>query len=132
PYGGFLVSANITCRVDTHHALCFNRPHLPPIPGDMESAMKPPAQILREARGLIADPARWTQGASARDEFDDMVEPCDYRAVRFCALGALLRVSRSHEEKQLIEAHDFLRKSLPRGYILPRYNDTHMHVEVLA
>lgn len=47
---------------------------------------------LVRARALIADPACWTRGASARDESGREVDPDDPSACRWCALGAVVAV----------------------------------------
>ena len=45
--------------------------------------------LLVRARARIADPARWTQGAYARDAEGRQALPKSQDAVRWCALGAL-------------------------------------------
>lgn len=50
------------------------------------------SEILIAARDLIADPARWTQYASARDAEGKYVECDDEKAVCWCAMGALKHV----------------------------------------
>lgn len=52
--------------------------------------MSTPSEILRAARDKIADPARWTQNAHALDRYGEVVDAKDERAVRWCAMGALL------------------------------------------
>jgi hypothetical protein len=54
-----------------------------------------PAEILKEARKIIARPEAWTKGATARDVngmgcYTDTAE-----AVCFCSMGAILRVRNS-------------------------------------
>lgn len=47
-------------------------------------------QIIEQARNLIADKDKWTQGALARDEDNhDLLSPTDMGAVKFCAIGAV-------------------------------------------
>ncbi len=50
-------------------------------------------EILREARALIGDKSRWTQGECARDAEGKSVFSSSAKAVCFCAAGALNRVS---------------------------------------
>lgn len=50
-------------------------------------------ELLIAARAVIEDPANWCQGSYALDSTPHNVEPNDPNAVRFCALGALKRVS---------------------------------------
>lgn len=51
--------------------------------------------VLRDARDLLNDPARWTQGAHARDHHGGPVGPAANAACAWCLLGALRRVARS-------------------------------------
>ena len=51
-----------------------------------------PLEVLRGARTLIADPARWMRGNLARNRWDVVCDPRDPSAVRWCALGALVKV----------------------------------------
>jgi hypothetical protein len=50
------------------------------------------AELLREARAVIADPKRWTKGCTARDENGRPAIPGGTRAVSFCAIGAVVSV----------------------------------------
>lgn len=54
---------------------------------------KSDADILREARALIEDPARWTQGALAHSKLGRAVNPEGKAAVRWCAMGALYKAA---------------------------------------
>ena len=49
--------------------------------------------ILEDALELIEDPDRWTRGFYARDAEGVSVDPYSERACRFCALGAVARIS---------------------------------------
>ena len=51
------------------------------------------AQVLRAARELLSDPARWTKGAWAEDGAGMEVSPVSPNAVCWCVEGALMRVS---------------------------------------
>lgn len=50
-------------------------------------------KVLREARALISDPDRWTQGTRALDKGGKAVEAQDKAAVCWCAEGAMMKVS---------------------------------------
>jgi hypothetical protein len=52
----------------------------------MESAR----EIFRSVLDAYQDPTVWTQGAGARDEQGDPVDPLDERAVKFCGCGILM------------------------------------------
>lgn len=47
--------------------------------------------ILRRAREIIADPARWTKGLLARDRTNHEVDLDHPSACKFCILGAVAR-----------------------------------------
>ncbi len=49
--------------------------------------------VLREARELISDPKRWTQGAISRDASGGEIAPSSERAVCWCSLGAIERIA---------------------------------------
>lgn len=48
---------------------------------------------LTEARRLIEDPSHWTRGAAARTASDMPVRTSDRKAVSFCAVGTLQKVT---------------------------------------
>ena len=50
--------------------------------------MRKPSEVLRAAKTKIADPARWTKGGGAFTADGEQVRVTDYRAARWCALGA--------------------------------------------
>jgi hypothetical protein len=52
-----------------------------------------PLEVLRDARFLISDPAKWTQGANARDAKGELVFATSRRAVCFCAEGSLVKTT---------------------------------------
>lgn len=93
---------------------------------------KTDAQLLREAKELIADPKRWAQGAFARDSGGAVVAALDPAAVRWCAIGALVAVDRSDGRNQCFAAHNALAGHLHGCSGLQTFNDSHEHAEVLA
>lgn len=86
------------------------------------------AQILKDARALIADEKNWTQDKVARDRRGYSVSPESRRAVCFCAIGALRKTC--VDDDSLIYARDVLRDvaKIP----ITEFNDTHTHAEVIA
>jgi hypothetical protein len=86
--------------------------------------------ILRAARARIADPAHWTQGASARNHDGKYTNPCNYDAVSFCASGAVyvdLPYELYHQAMKALAGAE-------HGYIekVVEYNDNHSHAEIIA
>jgi hypothetical protein len=53
----------------------------------------PVSEILIKAKAEIANPARWTREAYARDEDGQAVDIFDTNACQFCAIGAIRRQS---------------------------------------
>lgn len=49
-------------------------------------------QIIEQARDLISDKERWVQGALAENGECVNVNPADFDAVKFCAIGAVRHV----------------------------------------
>ena len=93
-------------------------------------------QILKEARELISDPERWTQGEDARDEDGLPVHPDDSDATCWCTLGALHRVATGNDKTtvfmEIQKAVDLLPGIRSQGYYAAKFNDAHSHDEVLA
>lgn len=87
------------------------------------------AQILREARELISDPKRWTQGKNARDVNDQFADPIGPAAVCWCAEGAIRRVV----AEDWYRLHSLLATlNAEVNDAIHRFNDSHTHTEVLA
>lgn len=92
-------------------------------------------EILIAARELISDPARWTQGASARTRDGNAALVDDPSACSWCALGAT-----AHEARRLdgFASADALRDAivlldtLAGPNRLPFFNDHGSHESVLA
>ena len=103
---------------DRHPAEAPTEAFLPGAPGE------PPAlRLLREARGLIEAPERWTQG---KYEAEDR---------RYCAVGALRAASRRlGESDALRRAHRVLLQiAIRRGFqSVERMNDDSSHHHVVS
>lgn len=54
--------------------------------------MKEAADLLTEARAVIADPAQWCQRAPARNHNDTPTDPTSEFAQRWCIMGAIHKV----------------------------------------
>lgn len=92
--------------------------------------MKTAADILRAARGLLADPDRWTTKAYARAKDGRLARPEGAEAVCWCAFGALAKVGSnewSHPGGLLRRSARALFNDLPTGV-----NDQRGHADVLA
>lgn len=96
-------------------------------------------QVLISARALIADPARWTTGALARDADGSQVEWNGQSASKWCATGAIYRavydlVAGAKEAERIGNdiAESFRPSHWPRKGGLSFINDGLGHVAVLA
>jgi hypothetical protein len=89
-----------------------------------------PLETLKAARQLITDPAKWTQGVSARNKAKKGVCPLAEDAVCFCSLGAIRNVV-GNDDESFDVAWDALHDNSPIG-LVAAFNDTHTHAEVLA
>lgn len=87
-------------------------------------------EVLRAARELISDSARWTKGTSARDINGQKCEIS--RGVSWCALGAADKFSAGRGAAGAA-LHAAL-ASMPGNELrmVTSYNDSHTHAEVLA
>ncbi|MGH9552285.1 MAG: DUF6197 family protein [Terriglobales bacterium] len=91
-------------------------------------------QIAENARALIQDEEHWCRGEMARDAEGLSVDPTSTRAIRRCALGALIsaayRLTKDH-----CQAYDLainaLRPSCGSSTLV-QINDTRGHAAVLA
>lgn len=90
--------------------------------------------ILTKARELISDPAHWTQGEMARNSRGKQEAACSGAAVKWCALGAIIRMADEPlvEKRTIIALTRLLRGSIANYGSIADYNDTHSHSEVLA
>ena len=70
-------------------------------------------KTLERARDLIKNPGNWTTNTLARDEFDDPVFPDDPKAMQFCALGALYKIT---GDPCVVDVKDNLTEKA-RGYL---------------
>jgi hypothetical protein len=91
-------------------------------------------QIVERARAFVADEQHWCRGGLARDVNGEGVCPTSARAVKRCALGAV--IAAAHElTHDLDAAHDFAFRALrPQcgTATLVRVNDMRGHAAVLA
>lgn len=92
--------------------------------------------ILKKGRELIADPARWTQGAFARNKWDDRCDPSSNYAKCFCCAGALIAVSGLNEieafESGALAALEVAAGKNGKRADLASYNDSHSHDLIVA
>lgn len=89
-------------------------------------------QILKAAKALIADPANWTQGVSARGKSGRQVNVDGRAAVCFCSIGAIKRVCiDSGNFDNYYETVRFVNK-IEGGDGFVVFNDNHTHSEVMA
>ncbi|MGV2110128.1 DUF6197 family protein [Agrobacterium salinitolerans] len=91
-------------------------------------------QILKEARALIADGGKWTQGAFARNSLGEKVDPSEEGAVCFCAIGALAKAAGANPESELPAENLLVTEmlELDARECIPEFNDSHTHADVLA
>jgi hypothetical protein len=86
--------------------------------------------VLKAARALISDPARWTQNVMARDaDGGQYTFGCAPQTVSWCALGALQHITGKASTNGALDALD---TQLPIYITIDYFNDTHTHAEVLA
>lgn len=90
-------------------------------------------EVLRKARELISDPARWTQGEIARDT-DGVTVHADHRlAVCWCAIGAVKHAAQHMGVHDVYKVFDALDQTAPGGLVV-QFNDdpATTHDDVLA
>jgi len=93
-------------------------------------------EILRAARELISDPAKWTQGAYARSsKGEELYYGNNPEAVCWCAYGALEKVSGQKTFSE-VPGNKQLEESCPNtndnDLSVPAINDRLGHAAVLA
>lgn len=95
--------------------------------------MKTTVEILKDARELISDPSRWTQGQEARGRFGQTVTANSAFACAWCTIGAVSKVSASEHVQDVIKAFNYLGDALPgENRLLSTFNDSHGHADVMA
>lgn len=88
---------------------------------------------LQQVRDLLADPQRWTQEYCGRDANGDAITVPADKAVCFCLMGAIFQTQGTTNGQRVDEIADHLNDSpLLEGVSYVRFNDTHIHAEVLA
>jgi hypothetical protein len=87
-------------------------------------------QIVARARWLVIRPGGWVQGMLAAKADGECVCPTDDKAVRFCAVGALIRaacdltvVDKNGAVRLAMEVHGALLPRLPGCRPLQSIND---------
>jgi hypothetical protein len=83
---------------------------------------------------LLADKSRWTQGACAKDENGEAVDPFSYLATCFCVWGAVIRIHAASQDTLFPPAYAKLAMTMTgrKDSPLSRFNDTHTYEEVYA
>lgn len=89
------------------------------------------ADDLRKAKALIEPRGAWFRGLTAVSRAGIATDPEDPDAVRFCALGAILRIT-NRDAKAANRAADALQAVLPRNLSIVGFNDRRRKHEVLA
>lgn len=96
------------------------------------------AKVLQSARDLIAKPENWIQRYDAVDAKGNYAYADSPSACKWCALGAILKVSpNSGTGFTIAEMHvvpalpKAYRIATPGYYNLTEYNDTHTHRSVI-
>ncbi len=95
-------------------------------------------EVLTRAKALIANKANWTTQKFARDENNFEIESTDKHACKFCALGALNRITRARDDdidldKASTIAHEYLYEASNRvaSYSITYVNDNIGHEAVM-
>jgi hypothetical protein len=93
-------------------------------------------EVLKAARALISDPARWCQDDYAIDDRQVSTLPSDSDAGAWCAVGAI-RAAAQENNQIVLPAQRVLAKpvttiELVSEEAIIEYNDSHTHAEVLA
>ena len=95
-------------------------------------------QVLINARGLIADPARWTSRTLVRTTDGSPVDWYDHSATKWCAQGAIYRAAYDliGDPREATRIGDKVAKTVCRTRWfcdgLPAINDARGHAAVLA
>ena len=84
-------------------------------------------EVLKAARELIKDPARWTQDSYARDVDGKITDPLNPDAVCWCAVGAIMKIKGS----VIIQCPQGPLAEYTNGTSLIIFNDNHTHAEVM-
>lgn len=94
--------------------------------------------FMTEAKRVIEDPANWTTGWFAKDEFGTMVDSLSENATCFCSLGALERYAKRELEEDLVGGVRSLSREAQHrlecvmGMAVEDFNDYHTHSEVMT
>ena len=86
------------------------------------------------ARKLIESPENWCRKTYSRDALDNLDVITSDSACKFCAIGAVIRVTHQQEDYNLSNEHDRVRKLFAK-YVgikeISIYNDENDHDKVL-
>lgn len=93
--------------------------------------------FMTEAKKVIEDPANWTTGWFAKNEFGTMVDSLSENATCFCSLGAIERYAKCELEEDLFGVRSLSREAQYRlegvmGMAVEDFNDDHTHLEVMT
>lgn len=94
------------------------------------------SELLRAAKAVISNPRHFTTGVLARDTDGHSVMPDNEKAVCFCSVGALSKVTPPTREAGELNDQAFIyliKVVKPLNYIgVADYSDSHTHAEVMA
>lgn len=79
------------------------------------------AEVLEKAADLIEPEGAWTQGQLARGKSGRAVDEFGSHAARFCAYGAICRVTRYNAPH--VDAIGTLQRAIGRDRSITRWND---------
>lgn len=97
------------------------------------------SEVLQQARDLISDPKRWTQGTYAKTKEGSIAYPPTHKdAYCFCSIGAIARVQNLLPvDAESSKAVGFLTQlvtgqpGVDDRWAIPEFNDSRTHDEVL-
>ena len=93
-------------------------------------------EVLTEARELISDPKRWTQGLYARDVRGNYTKWNSPEAACWCSAGAIAKVVGASTDSD-IEYDPIAKRAIKKlmygiNSSIYKFNDSHTHAEVLT
>lgn len=117
-----------------------NMPSHPTLEAAMNEVSADVLQNLIDARELISDFNRWTQGVMARDAVGTHISVHSDEAVAWCALGALDKTAKRTYLPAAFQLGNAIKRNTPYGHApsVSQFNDALLerspkrHVRVLA